>query len=660
MKLIIVESPTKAKTITRFVAKDFTVESCYGHTRDLPRGKMGIDIEHDFEPQYVIPTKKRKLVNQLKRLAATADTIYYASDEDREGEAIAWHLKYIFNEAGIKPDEKRIVFHEITEEAINEALKNPRTIDINLVNAQQARRVLDRLVGYSLSPFLWKKIAKGLSAGRVQSPALRLIVEREEEINKFKPEEYWTIDAQFASPSKKTFTAKLLKIDQQSLDKLGIKSQAAADEILNDLKGAKYTIIDLQDKETKKTPPMPLTTSALQQEGYKKLGFSSKKTMMVAQQLYEGVELGEKGATGLITYMRTDALTLAEKFLAEASGFISKNYGANFVNTTRYKTKSKVAQEAHEAIRPTSCLRTPEKMADLLTPDQAKLYDLIWRRTMASQMPAAIYSNTNADIKAKKYLFRANGSTLKFDGWLKLYPERQNETILPPLKINDQVKLKKLLPEQHFTEPPARFNDASLVKALEALGIGRPSTYAPIISTLQTRNYIIRDRKTLRPTEIGTMVNKLLVEHFANIVDYKFTARLEDDLDEIANGTTEWLPLIKNFYTNFNKNLMAKEKEITKTTITETTDEKCPRCGKDLAVKMSRFGKFLACTGFPDCRYTKSIATATADYEPIVCPKCKEGKVVPRRTKKGRMFYGCNRWPDCDYATWTKPSGVEE
>jgi len=657
MKLIIVESPTKAKTISRFLADGFTVESCRGHIRDLPRGKMGIDIEHNFEPQYVIPTKKRKIVNSLKKLAQKAETIYYASDEDREGEAIAWHLKYIFNDAEIRAKDKRIVFHEITEEAIKEALESPREIDINLVNAQQARRILDRLVGYELSPFLWKKIAKGLSAGRVQSPALRLIVEREEEINKFKPEEYWTITARLAAKNKKILEAKLYKLNGQVIDKLSIKYQADADKIVNDLIKAKYLVTDIQEKESKKYSPAPLTTSALQQEGYKKLGFSSKKTMMIAQQLYEGIELGEKEATGLITYMRTDSLNLAEKFLAEVAHFVPQAYGEKFLAITRYKTKSKVAQEAHEAIRPTSCLRTPEKIKSHLTNDQFKLYDLIWRRAIASQMSCAVYLNTAVDVKADQYLFRANGSVLKFNGWLAVYPDKQNEIALPTLKINDELKLKKLLPEQHFTEPPARFNDASLVKALEALGIGRPSTYAPIISTLLTRNYVNREKRALKPTEIGVMVNKLLVEHFADIVDYQFTARLEDELDQIANGMQEWLPMIKNFYDKFKSNLMTKEKEITKSAITETTDEKCPRCGKSLAVKMSRFGKFLGCSGFPDCHFTKSLPGSgdNGDYEPTPCPKCQEGKVVPRRTKKGRMFYGCNRWPACDYATWKKP-----
>ncbi|MGC9048995.1 MAG: type I DNA topoisomerase [Patescibacteria group bacterium] len=657
MKLIIVESPTKAKTISKFLGNDFIVESCQGHIRDLPRGKMGIDIENNFQPQYVIPTKKRKIVNKLKKLANQAETIYFATDEDREGEAIAFHLQQVLGtEKPIKG--KRIVFHEITLEAIEEALKNPREIDLNLVQAQEGRRILDRLVGYELSPFLWRKIAKGLSAGRVQSPALRLIIEREREIEKFKPEEYWSIEAllQPETSSDKNFTAKLYKINDLVLNKLTIKSRVEADKIIKDLKKAKYVVLNFKTREQQKNPLPPFTTSTLQQEANRKLGFLAKKTMLIAQQLYEGISLGKKEAVGLITYMRTDSLNLAEKFLNEAAEFIKNNYGKEYLERRQYKTKSKVAQEAHEAIRPTSCFRQPEKIKKYLSKDQYKLYNLIWSRAISCQMRSARLINTTVDIIAQVYTFRANGSSLKFDGWLKIYPERQIETILPPLKINEKLKLIKLLPEQHFTEPLPRYNDASLVKTLESLGIGRPSTYAPIISTLQERNYIYREQRYFKPTKIGFLVNDLLVSHFPEIVDYQFTARMEDNLDKIANGQENWLPMIKNFYGPFKEKLKNKEKEIAKNYLAEKTEEICPKCGKPLVIKMSRFGRFLACSGFPECQFTKSLNNSHQQSTGIKCPKCQIGEIIQKRTKRGKFFYGCNRWPKCNYASWQKPT----
>ncbi len=675
MKLIIVESPTKARTISQFLGKNFAIESCNGHVRDLPRGKLGVDIENNFQPQYVIPTQKRKLVNQLKKIATEADLVYYATDEDREGEAIAWHLAQVLklkkSEALNSKSEtnsklqisnfrpyQRIVFHEITEEAVKEAIKNPREIDLHLVNAQQARRILDRLVGYELSPFLWAKIAKGLSAGRAQSPTLRLIVERENEIKNFKPDEYWTIVAILASTKLRkhkkvrNFEATLYKIDDKILDKFTIKTKNEANQILQDLEDVEYIVSGVNQKETKKFSLPPFSTSTLQQEANKKLGFSVKKTMVIAQQLYEGIELGKEGSIGLITYMRTDSLNLAEKFLNEAKGFIKKDYGQEYFESHQYKTRSKVAQEAHEAIRPTSCLRTPEKIRIHLNKDQFKLYDLIWRRSISSQMKPAIFINTTIDIKAKKSLFRATGSSLKFDGWLKIYPERQKETELPPLEVNEKLQLLELKPEQHFTEPPPRYNEASLVKILESLGIGRPSTYVAIISTLQTRNYVRKEKRSFIPSEIGFMVNDLLTKHFSEIVDYQFTSRMEDELDKIANGEIKWLPMIKNFYKRFKENLIKKEKEIVKNFIEEKTDEVCEKCGKPMLVKFSRYGKFLACSGFPECRYTKSLN----NEEPLMkCPKCKEGEVVRKRTKKGKFFFACNRWPECDFASWQKP-----
>ncbi len=653
MDLIIVESPTKAKTITRFLSDDFLVESCNGHIRDLPRGKLGVDPEKNFEAEYVIPTTKRKIVNKLKKLGKKADKIYLASDEDREGEAIAWHLDYILE----SKNTKRISFHEITKEAIEQALKTPRQIDINLVNAQQSRRILDRLVGYKLSPLLWKKLVKGLSAGRVQSPAVRLIVEREREIEKFKPEEYWSIEAELKD-KKETFWAKLIKKDNKTLNKLEIKTENQVEEIIKDLEKAEYKIIDIRKKEINKSPRPPFITSTLQQQASSNFGFSVKQTMVIAQQLYEGVSLNKKNAAGLITYMRTDSLTLSEKFLKESESFIKKEYGDKYFEKQVYKTKSKIAQEAHEAIRPTDCQNTPEKIAKDLNNNQLKLYELIWRRAMASQMSKQILDSTAVDIEAKQYLLRANGLNIKFDGWLKVYPEKQKENYLPSLEINQILELKQLKPDQHFTEPPPRYNEASLVKILEEYGIGRPSTYSPIITTIQTRNYVQKEQKRLKPTEIGILVNDLLVKHFYNVVDYKFTAQLEDDLDKIAQGKEDYLKMLNNFYQPFIKNLQMKEEEIEKKFTDEQTDEKCPKCGEPLVIKMGRFGKFLACTGFPKCRYTKSLTDSSGNNHEkidIPCPKC-DGEIVKKRTRKGKFFYGCSNWPKCDFAVWDEPT----
>ena len=653
MDLIIVESPTKAKTITRFLSDDFLVESCNGHIRDLPRGKLGVNPEKNFEAEYVIPTTKRKIVNKLIKLGKKADKIYLASDEDREGEAIAWHLDHILE----SKNTKRISFHEITKEAIEQALKTPREIDINLVNAQQSRRILDRLVGYKLSPLLWKKLVKGLSAGRVQSPAVRLIVEKEREIEKFKPEEYWSIEAELKD-KKETFWAKLVKKDNKTLNKLEIKTEKQVEEIIKDLEKAEYKIIDIRKREINKSPRPPFITSTLQQQASGNFGFSVKQTMVIAQQLYEGVSLNKKNATGLITYMRTDSLTLSEKFLKESETFIKKEYGDKYFEKQVYKTKSKIAQEAHEAIRPTDCQNTPEKIAKDLNNNQLKLYELIWRRAMASQMSKQILDSTAVDIEAKQYLFRANGLNIKFDGWLKVYPEKQKENYLPSLEINQILELKQLKPDQHFTEPPPRYNEASLVKILEEYGIGRPSTYSPIITTIQTRNYVQKEQKRLKPTEIGILVNDLLVKHFYNVVDYKFTAQLEDDLDKIAQGKEDYLKMLNNFYQPFIKNLQMKEEEIEKKFTDEQTDEKCPKCGEPLVIKMGRFGKFLACTGFPKCRHTKSLTDSSGNNHEkidIPCPKC-DGEIVKKRTRKGKFFYGCSNWPKCDFAVWDEPT----
>ncbi|MFH1899894.1 MAG: type I DNA topoisomerase [Patescibacteria group bacterium] len=725
--LVIVESPTKAKTITKFLGKNFKITSSCGHLRDLPKKSLGVDVEHSFEPKYVVPKDKKALVDELKKLSKKADTVYLATDEDREGEAIAWHLLYLLRNGNKNLDYKRIAFHEITKQAVLDALDNPRELDQNLVDAQQARRILDRLVGYKLSPFLWKKVAKGLSAGRVQSVAVRLIVEREREIEKFKPEEYWDLKAilhkiqltatqKSSQPNNKEqgdFESTLNQIDGKKLERLDIKNKEAIDEILKNLKGAEYIVDKINKKQTQRKPYAPFTTSGLQQDAHNKLGFSSKQTMYIAQRLYEGIKIG-KEQTGLITYMRTDSLNLSENFLDQARKYIEKKFGEKYLpeSAIKYKTKSKSAQEAHEAIRPTDADRTPEDVKPFLDDKQFKLYNLIWQRSLACQMNPAKIDSTNVDIKAKNYTFRATGSVIKFDGFLKVYPVNTKENILPELKQNEKIDLIKLDPKQHFTEPPPRYNDASLVKKLEELGIGRPSTYAPTISTIQARNYIKREQGKFVPQEIAFIVIDLLVKHFQNIVDYQFTAEMEDDLDDIAGGGKQWVPIIKKFYQPFNDNLTKKYMEIKKEDITnEKTDEKCDKCGKPMIIKTSRYGKFLACTGFPDCKNTKSVDndndrgngkpgdngktepietalkcekcgapmlirhgkfgkfyacsafpkcknTKALDQDTGVnCPKCKKGKIVAKKTKSRKTFYACDQYPDCKFAIWSRPTG---
>ncbi|MEK7211740.1 MAG: type I DNA topoisomerase [Patescibacteria group bacterium] len=605
MNLVIVESPTKARTIGKFLGKKYTVLSSLGHVRDLPKNKLGVDTANNFEPTYVIPLKSRKIVSDLKKAAAKADKIYFATDEDREGEAISWHLENILKPA---PDASfRIAFHEITEEAVKHALANPRQLDLRLVDAQQARRILDRLVGYELSPFLWHKVAKGLSAGRVQSVAVRLIVERERAIQKFKAEEYWTIEAGFGKRGDGVFRAKLNRIDTKNLEKFAVKSEVEARKLYDILKDGAYRVSRLEDKEAVRNPQPPFITSTLQQEANRRLGYSAKQIMMLAQHLYEGVELGDEGSVGLITYMRTDSVNLSEKFIAETRDYLKSNFGEQYVasGVRRFKTRAKNAQEAHEAIRPTSVSRTPESVKQYLEPQAWHLYDLIWRKAAATQMPPAVFAAAMIDISTSKdnheYVFRANGATMKFEGFLKIYQSDIKETILPKLEKDEEVDLKDIAPVQHFTEPPARFTDASLVKALEENGIGRPSTYAPTISTIIDRHYVERaEGRKLAPTELAFLVNDLLVEHFPNVVDYKFTAKMEGDLDDVAEGVKEWEPVIRDFYGPFKENLLVKEKEISKKDLVdEATDQICEKCGKPMLKKMGRFGKFLACSGFP-------------------------------------------------------------
>ncbi|MDP2946320.1 MAG: type I DNA topoisomerase [bacterium] len=658
MKLIIVESPTKAKTISRFLGSDFVVESSYGHVRDLPGKSLGVDIEHNFEPKYVILPKAKKRVAELNSKTKKATEVILATDEDREGEAIAWHLSQALKISKMK----RIVFHEITENAIKEALKNPRDINMKLVDAQQARRILDRLVGYKLSPFLWKKVAKGLSAGRVQSVAVRLVVEREREILNFKPEEYHTISARLETSNKEEFEAQLIKIEEKKLEKFSITNKEAADEIVSDLDGAAWQVLKIEKKETRRQPLPPFTTSTLQQTAWAWFGFGAKQTMLLAQQLYE---------IGLITYMRTDSFNLSKESVASAFEKIKKDFGNDYLTATPriYKTKSKTAQEAHEAIRPTAPDKDPELLKEKLMPQQYKLYDLIWRRFIASQMSNAIFEATGIDISAKKtgknYTFRAKGNVLRFDGFLKVYSQKLAEVSLPTLKEKEDLELKELTPAQHFTEPPPHYNEASLIKTLEECGIGRPSTYAPTIATIQTRRYVIKDeQKRLNPTDIGILVSDILVKHFPEVVDIKFTAHMEEDLDKIAGGKKEWRQVIKEFWEPFKENLDKKSLELSKEKIAvEKTELKCPKCGKDLVIRMSRYGKFYACSGFPNCRHTAPLEKSSAETENKEdlghCHKCDTGQIVKRRTKKGRTFWGCSNWPKCDYATWENPKKNE-
>jgi DNA topoisomerase I len=651
--LVIVESPTKAKTIQKFIGKNYNVLSSFGHVRDLPKSKMGVDIENNFEPTYIIPTKAKKTVSLLKKALKDADEVILATDEDREGEAIAWHLKEALN----LKDADRIVFHEITKSAIEEALQNPRKLDINLIEAQQGRRILDRLVGYKLSPFLWKKVARRLSAGRVQSVAVRLVADREREIEKFKPDEYWSVEALFKKdnpPAGGEFAAQLSAKDEKTVEKLGIKNKKEADTILKDLKAAEYRVSELEKKETKKNPFPPFTTSTLQRAAASRFHFPARLTMSIAQQLYEH---------GHITYHRTDSLNLAASALRSAQEFISKEYGKEYwAGTPRvFKTKSKGAQEAHEAIRPTVPSHAPGSLK--LTPQQAKLYQLIWQRFIASQMAQATFDATSIDISAPStgsgqpiYTFHATGQVLKFDGFLKVYPTKFEEADLPVLKKEEILFLKELLSEQHFTQPPPRYNEASLIKALESHGVGRPSTYAPILSTIQARNYVeTDDQRRLRPTEIGLTVNDLLVEHFPEIVDIDFTAEMEEDLDKIAEGKKEWVPMIREFFVPFEKNLEKKYEEVSKKEIAqEVTDKLCPECGKNLIIRLGRYGKFYACSGFPECKHTESLAENKLN---IPCPRCEKGQLAGKRTKRKKIFYGCSSYPECDYALWDKPTG---
>lgn len=651
--LVIVESPAKAKTIERYLGKKYKVKASMGHVRDLPKSQMGVDIEQNFEPKYITIRGKGPVLKELKTAAKKAKKVYLAADPDREGEAIAWHLAHSL-ELDLNSD-CRVVFNEITKDAIKESFKHPRMINMDLVDAQQARRILDRLVGYKISPILWKKVKKGLSAGRVQSVALRLIIDREKEINDFKPEEYWTIDGTFLK-GQETFEASFFGKNGK---KLPLKSEADVKDILSQLKGNKYTVEKVTKKERKRNPALPFTTSTLQQEAARKLNFRAKKTMMIAQQLYEGIDLGREGTVGLITYMRTDSTRISNTAVDEAAAFIDQAYGKEFLGGKRKPAKkNENAQDAHEAIRPTSVLRKPSELKAVLGRDQMRLYKLIWERFVASQMAPAVLDTMSVDLTNNGLTFRANGSKVKFSGFMKVYVEgkddqmEEKDRMLPDLQEGDTVLSKDIEPEQHFTQPPPRYTEARLVKTLEELGIGRPSTYAPTLDTIQRRGYVGLDNKRFVPTELGQIVLELIMEFFPEIINVEFTAKMEKDLDNVEEGNIEWVQIIDNFYTDFEKRVKKAESEMKEVEIEpEYAGEDCELCSSPMVYKMGRYGKFLACSNFPDCRNTKPIVKQIG----VKCPSCGEGNIVERKSKKKRVFYGCDRYPDCEFVSWDKP-----
>lgn len=681
-RLVIVESPAKARTVSKFLGRDYVVRASVGHVRDLLRSRLSVDVENDFEPKYRVPKEKRQVVNELKDAVTSNTEVYLATDPDREGEAIAWHL---IEAVGIDEDQaRRVVFHEITKNAIAEAFSHPRGIDMNRVNAQQARRILDRLVGYKISPLLWENVRSRTSAGRVQSVALRLIVEREREIVAFVPEEYWSIRAELAKrvALRPSFIAKLIKMRGEIVD---LKNEQDTHLIVEELEKASYVVADVRRGQRKRKPAPPFITSTMQQEASRRLGFSARRTMRVAQQLYEGIELGEQGTVGLITYMRTDSTSVAEVAQNEARSFIARRYGQDYLppEPPKYKTRARGAQEAHEAIRPTSVLREPSAIKAFLTRGQFQLYDLIWKRFVASQMAAAVYDTMAVDVIAgsewqlagirilppaqlaeikrqPKYMLRASGSQVRFPGFLAVYeetrdedavPEEEASEILPDLEAGEIVDLVKLMPEQHFTQPPPRYTEATLVRTLEEYGIGRPSTYAPIISTIQDRGYVERRERRLHPTELGFIVNDLVVKHFSDIVDVGFTARMEEDLDLIARGEREWVPVLHAFYGPFENAVKLAEQTMEKVTLADQqTGEKCEKCGHDMIIKWGRYGKFIACSNFPTCRNTKPYLEKIG----VACPECG-GDLVEKRSRKKRIFFGCSNYPECNFVSWKRP-----
>ncbi|MGG3451347.1 type I DNA topoisomerase [Domibacillus aminovorans] len=652
--LVIVESPAKAKTIERYLGKNYKVRASMGHVRDLPKSQMGVDTGNNYEPKYITIRGKGPVLKELKSAAKKAKKIYLAADPDREGEAIAWHLAHSLNIE--TSSDCRVVFNEITKDAIKESFKHPRPINMDLVDAQQARRILDRLVGYNISPLLWKKVKKGLSAGRVQSVALRLIIDRENEIKAFIPEEYWTIEAQFIKGTD-TFQASFYGMN-------GKKTKLASEEdmknVLSAIQGNDFDVASVTKKERRRNPASPFITSSLQQEAARKLNFRAKKTMMLAQQLYEGIDLGKEGTVGLITYMRTDSTRVSEVAQAESHSYIVSQYGNEYVKELGQKIEAKKpnAQDAHEAIRPTSMLREPSTLKDFLSRDQLRLYKLIWERFVASQMAAAVMDTVSADIVNGEVMFRATGSKVKFQGFMKVYVEgsddakEEKENFLPNLEEGDGVKSGEIDPKQHFTQPPPRYTEARLVKTLEELGIGRPSTFAPTLDTIQKRGYVALDNKRFVPTELGGIVHELMVEFFADIIDVEFTVKMERDLDNVEDGVKEWVAVIDEFYKGFEGHLEKAEKEMEQVEIKdEPAGEDCEKCGHEMVFKMGRYGKFMACSNFPECRNTKAIVKEIG----VKCPKCSEGNIIERKSKKRRIFYGCDQFPECDFLSWDKP-----
>ncbi|OXM15976.1 type I DNA topoisomerase [Paenibacillus herberti] len=654
--LVIVESPAKAKTIGKYLGSKFIVKASMGHIRDLPKSQIGVEVENDFNPKYITIRGKGSVLKELKEASKKVKRVYLAADPDREGEAIAWHLAHYLDLD--ETDSCRVVFNEITKQAVKDAFKTPRKIDMDLVNAQQARRILDRLVGYKISPLLWKKVKKGLSAGRVQSVAVKLISDRENEIDAFVPEEYWSITAGLQK-GKSSFEA---KFHSYQGDKSELRSQAEVQVILDNIKGQSFTIAEVKEKERLRNPAPPFITSSLQQEAARKLGYRASKTMSVAQQLYEGVDLGKEGTAGLITYMRTDSTRISPIAQEEAKEFIAGKYGPEFYpdQPRVYLKKNANAQDAHEAIRPTSIAWEPDSVKEFLSRDQFRLYKLVWERFVASQMSSAVLDTMTVDMTAGEATFRASGSKVKFPGFMKVYVEgnddgtTEEDKFLPALEPGESIKAESIDPKQHFTQPPPRYTEARLVKTMEELGIGRPSTYAPTLETIQKRGYVAMEEKKFIPTELGGLVIQLMEEFFPEILDAEFTAHMEGDLDHVEEGKEDWVKVLAQFYSSFEKRLEVAEEEMKEVELQdEISDEVCEKCGSHMVYKMGRFGKFLACSGFPDCRNTKPIVKNIG----VPCPKCAEGQIIERRSKKGRIFYGCDQYPGCDYVSWDRPAG---
>ena len=651
--LVIVESPAKAKTIEKFLGKShYTVKASVGHVRDLPKSTLGVDIENNFEPRYINIRGKGDVIKELKKEAKKSKRVYLATDPDREGEAISWHLAYIL---GIdERDECRIEFNEITKDAIKKAIKNPRSIDLKLVDAQQARRVLDRLLGYQISPILWAKVRKGLSAGRVQSVTTKLICEKEREINEFVPKEYWSLEIEGKTEDKESITFKFVSFNNEKID---LNSEEDVNRILENIKDEKLVVEKIESKTRRKSAPKPYTTSMLQQDAANKLSFTTKKTMMVAQELYEGVDIKGEGTVGLISYIRTDSKRISDEAREKSKSYIleelGEKYYKNHTDKKDSKEKKKV-QDAHEAIRPTSVLRTPESIKASLSKDQFKLYNLIWRRFVASQMEDSEFDVLNVDCKIGDAVFRATGSVMKFDGYTKIYnfTEREDK-ILPPIKENDELEVSEFIPCQHFTQPPARYTEASLVKTLEELGIGRPSTYAPTITTILNRGYVEKQGTSLHPTELGMIVTDILDVNFQKFIDVDFTVQMESKLDEIEEGDIEWKRVVSEFYKPLEEAIKEANEKIEKINMDEETDEICELCGSNMVIKYGRFGKFMACKNYPECKNTKPLVNKVG----VKCPKCKEGEIILRKSKKGKAFYGCSNYPQCDFISWYKPTG---